>query len=387
MAFISLNRRYLKKHRILFSALSICVLSVVLFPALLAEEFGGVAHTPQGVPIQNLDIHFINKNSGNIDFSYMTGADGRFGNFTSIDWAEDPNQSIPRTVFLSHNFPEPFNPGTSVYIRLDRPQNVRIDILDLRGFRVSTLYDGIMREGTNKVSWNGMNKVGRYAAAGFYFLRLKTECGVFVEPLVKNDRGAVSRTESEITLDTGNQPIPGTAGKLSKPADISDYRLRAVNNGLTHPRVAAVMRDSLSTDGIIDLTLDPLKKVDGSVSNHWTALPLDSVTIISYFGKDTATTDRYREFRIEASSSLEYLIFVKQGHFESGITLQPSLADENIYVAPTAEALSDTVIIYGPARYEESGNVLSDGFNTIEQINAMGGWLNENTKKITRGIL
>jgi hypothetical protein len=68
-------------------------------------------------------------------------------------------------------WPNPFNPSVSVGLYLDSDRAVTIGVLDLRGRRVRTLYDGRAAAGWRTVVWDGLDDAGRAAASGIYFLR------------------------------------------------------------------------------------------------------------------------------------------------------------------------------------------------------------------------
>ena len=83
--------------------------------------------------------------------------------------------TIPETVALYQNSPNPFNPTT--VIRYDVPgrgANVRIVVYDVTGRRVATLVDGQQSAGEKRVSWEGRNDRGAQVATGVYFYRMTT---------------------------------------------------------------------------------------------------------------------------------------------------------------------------------------------------------------------
>jgi hypothetical protein len=71
--------------------------------------------------------------------------------------------------------------GMTSHIRfgLAARAHTRLDVFELRGARVNTLYEGTMEAGEKDVSWNGRDGDGRPVAAGVYFYRLEAQ-GQFV---------------------------------------------------------------------------------------------------------------------------------------------------------------------------------------------------------------
>ena len=80
----------------------------------------------------------------------------------------------PAVTFLEQNWPNPFNPSTTIRFGLERASRVRLEVFDLRGALVTVLADGRMEAGTREVTWNGAADGGRPAASGVYFYRLTT---------------------------------------------------------------------------------------------------------------------------------------------------------------------------------------------------------------------
>lgn len=76
--------------------------------------------------------------------------------------------------------PNPFNPSTTVSFDLPRGEQVRLDVVDVRGRRVRTLVDRWLDAGEHQATWDGRDRHGRAAAAGSYLLRLRSELEVRV---------------------------------------------------------------------------------------------------------------------------------------------------------------------------------------------------------------
>jgi hypothetical protein len=96
---------------------------------------------------------------------------------TSLDAAstlvQDDLAIMPKDLILYSNYPNPFNPSTT--IRFDIPQtgNVNLAIYDINGRLISTLIDGDMAAGSHQVTWNGRDVSGKSVASGIYIYRLQ----------------------------------------------------------------------------------------------------------------------------------------------------------------------------------------------------------------------
>jgi hypothetical protein len=81
------------------------------------------------------------------------------------------NEIAPRTpqeFYLSPNYPNPFNPTTTIQYDLPKSTDVRIEIYDILGRKVETLIHSRQKAGRHSVAWNGMGK-----SSGIYFYRLR----------------------------------------------------------------------------------------------------------------------------------------------------------------------------------------------------------------------
>ena len=79
----------------------------------------------------------------------------------------------PWTIALEPNFPNPFNPATTIRFDVPEPGPARLVIHDASGARVATLVDGPVAPGPTAVRWDGRDAAGRRVAAGVYFYRLE----------------------------------------------------------------------------------------------------------------------------------------------------------------------------------------------------------------------
>ena len=75
---------------------------------------------------------------------------------------------------LKGNYPNPFNPETTINFALSNPGHVRIDIFNIRGSFVKTLVNADMLQGEHTVVWNGLDNSGHQVSSGVYFYQMKT---------------------------------------------------------------------------------------------------------------------------------------------------------------------------------------------------------------------
>ncbi|MDX2475519.1 MAG: T9SS type A sorting domain-containing protein, partial [Candidatus Krumholzibacteria bacterium] len=86
---------------------------------------------------------------------------------------------VPTTYSLGANYPNPFNPSTTIRFTLPTSENVRLSVFDIQGRQVATLVNEVYSAGRHEVVWRGQDNSSRPVASGTYFYRLKT--GGFTE--------------------------------------------------------------------------------------------------------------------------------------------------------------------------------------------------------------
>jgi outer membrane protein assembly factor BamB len=78
---------------------------------------------------------------------------------------------------LVGNYPNPFNPETTIEYRLPASEFVQMCILDLEGRRVTELVNGWIRAGRQQVRWNGTDDRGQAVPTGVYVCRMHATAG------------------------------------------------------------------------------------------------------------------------------------------------------------------------------------------------------------------
>ncbi|UCF05836.1 MAG: T9SS type A sorting domain-containing protein [bacterium] len=91
---------------------------------------------------------------------------------------DDPSVT-PMTTYLDQNFPNPFNPITTIHFGLKEPAHVSLNVYDVSGSLVRVLLNEWRMAGHHEEIWDGTDSRGSAAASGVYFYRLST--GSFTE--------------------------------------------------------------------------------------------------------------------------------------------------------------------------------------------------------------
>ena len=85
----------------------------------------------------------------------------------------DGSPAAPADFVLQPNYPNPFNPATTIAFRIAETVRVTLTVYDLTGRRVATLVDGSLPPGRHSVRWEGKNDRGESVASGTYLYRLQ----------------------------------------------------------------------------------------------------------------------------------------------------------------------------------------------------------------------
>ena len=107
-------------------------------------------------------------------------SNGNAGDFTpssapdTIIVAHAASPDIPLAYQLYQNFPNPFNPNTTIRFDLPIADHVRILVFDLKGREIRRLVNDRFGPGRHLLQWDGRSENGNDSPAGIYLLRLET---------------------------------------------------------------------------------------------------------------------------------------------------------------------------------------------------------------------
>ena len=114
-------------------------------------------------------------NTFDIDTDADPPARDRFyGLFEYIPGAQGVNENERPLQFLTaHNYPNPFNPSTTISFTLTEPEFVNVSLYNVNGQKVRSLVFDRFPAGKNSVLWNSLSDDGRLCASGIYLYRIK----------------------------------------------------------------------------------------------------------------------------------------------------------------------------------------------------------------------
>jgi plastocyanin len=95
------------------------------------------------------------------------------------------SSNLPASFSLSQNHPNPFNPVTTISFDIAASEaptggetslhTVSLEVYDVRGRKVTTLFHGSLPAGSHRVVWNGRGDAGESLGSGVYLYRLRVD--------------------------------------------------------------------------------------------------------------------------------------------------------------------------------------------------------------------
>ena len=79
---------------------------------------------------------------------------------------------VPTEFSLANNYPNPFNPTTTISFSIPKQLDVGLNIYNVMGQLVANVAKGRLDAGTHNVQWNGRDHNGNVLPSGLYFYEL-----------------------------------------------------------------------------------------------------------------------------------------------------------------------------------------------------------------------
>jgi hypothetical protein len=122
---------------------------------------------------------FIDQNIEAGNTYYYKLADVDFNGTVTLHGPINVVAAAPREYVLEQNFPNPFNPSTTISFRLKTSGHVNLTIYNMTGQIVRTLVNEVRKTGIYSILWDGTNDAGSQVPSGMYIYTLK--CSGFTQ--------------------------------------------------------------------------------------------------------------------------------------------------------------------------------------------------------------
>jgi uncharacterized protein YciU (UPF0263 family) len=93
-------------------------------------------------------------------------------------------KAVPTETRIIGNYPNPFNPSTTIRYALSVDSPVSVRVYNMLGQEVATLVNGFQKAGEQSVEWHGTNNFGQAVASGLYIYRLQAGNSVMTQKML-----------------------------------------------------------------------------------------------------------------------------------------------------------------------------------------------------------
>jgi len=131
-------------------------------------------NTPLGIiGTQNLAYKILDHTQGRMSLEYISTDSTTIHKISvSIASLELMSNNIPNSVKLKPNYPNPFNPLTSIPVVVKNTGEVTVNIYNSNGAFVKEVFKGILNSGEFLFRWDGISQSGNKMSSGQYFCKL-----------------------------------------------------------------------------------------------------------------------------------------------------------------------------------------------------------------------
>ncbi|RKZ35075.1 hypothetical protein DRQ33_00625 [bacterium] len=86
----------------------------------------------------------------------------------------------PHRTTILPNYPDPFNASTIIPVHLGKMSYAELQIFDVQGRLIKTLWNDVLPQGITNFRWDGTNSDGKIMSSGVYFVRLRTPTATMI---------------------------------------------------------------------------------------------------------------------------------------------------------------------------------------------------------------
>tara|TARA_Y100001970_G_scaffold13758_1_gene15591 strand:- start:39 stop:791 length:753 start_codon:yes stop_codon:yes gene_type:complete len=154
-----------------------------LIRVVMFDVGGKELHSDASSITNIISIPFTLNNSKSVstllefDNLVVAGYNGEDLNASAEDYYVNVDAGLPTTTSLSKNYPNPFNPSTTIEYSVSKTGPVSLVIYDLNGAVVKTLVNEVVARNNYSITWDGRNDSGQMVASGQYFYVMNGPAG------------------------------------------------------------------------------------------------------------------------------------------------------------------------------------------------------------------
>lgn len=266
--------------------LALTVITFVAHTKNCSAIVTGVVTDTKGVPVELATVTFTDESNPNNIFSNSTDAQGKYT--INLSGTTGIDAFTPSAFSLGQNFPNPFNPTTTIPFTLDSPGHVELAIYNIMGQRVSTVIDGFFSAGSHTVTWNGMDERRNHAGAGIYLYRLCAGQQVETKKMLLLDGGGVSERAKSFT-NFGAQHVRKYSSNTTYTVTITRIGIIpyektgfTITDGQTMDFTVSFLAGTTIVEGLTLVTIPSGKFSMGSTGAAEDEQPIHGVTLAKF---------------------------------------------------------------------------------------------------------
>jgi len=320
----------------------LCIIAFQLAEVMYAQSgetviIEGVVRSGVGSPIANAKVNIIDLGNTGLADSTTTDVTG-FYHFEIATLTDVENvEEIPNSFSLSQNYPNPFASNTNINFSTEAEGYVKLEVFNVIGQKVITLFDKYISPSKFTVNWNGKNLNGKKIAKGMYVYRLTFNNQVVSKKMLFNS-GEIFTPQIGIST---NGTSKSNNYKFSKINKEHNFQIT-----ISHPTIVTI------NDTLIINTGEPTYVVNYFATySNYTGYPSD---VISFFD----------EWKITLGSG-------------SGVSNLINYEHEDYFY--NANDDTDWVVYKTP----NSGGTTPNSSNTRSELRQLSEWTPETGGKLT----
>lgn len=192
-----------------------------------------------GNVVSNAKVKIVDLDSSEPLDSSVTDSEGNFFiEFTKLTGVKE-EQEIPRSFELSQNYPNPFAKNTSINFFTKKEGDIKLEVFNVLGQKIITLYDDFVSPSNIKVNWDGRNYNNKKVAPGMYIYRLTFNNQVVSKKMIYNIGAKIISNYGTGLYKSSNNNIT-----LSKSYSTNNLEL-----SISHPSMVTIV-DTFETNTI-----------------------------------------------------------------------------------------------------------------------------------------
>ena len=148
--------------------------------SLWSKSFGGdLKATAFGIITTNEDEYIV---TGCIDSNTFPNQDDAF--LLKLGYEMGIEDNINSSHFSAINYPNPFNPTTTIEFFIQNESKVEISIFNIKGQIIKTLINEFLNIGDYSISWDGVDDSGKAVGSGVYLYQIKTPSKIMTKRML-----------------------------------------------------------------------------------------------------------------------------------------------------------------------------------------------------------